>query len=533
MADTPAINNAGSSPRVRGRRQAATQREHPPGLIPASAGQTAPAISDTTPARAHPRECGADQPQLSKHLVQEGSSPRVRGRPNGVLHLEKPVGLIPASAGQTLDLWLCVILAWAHPRECGADVQIAQGVKSLQGSSPRVRGRPAACSSPATGDGLIPASAGQTHFLHRCHRLARAHPRECGADLHRRSATFVNRGSSPRVRGRRTRPTCRSCRLGLIPASAGQTYPFPSCKLSSTAHPRECGADAAKHSEILRRQGSSPRVRGRLDHLRRPRQDRGLIPASAGQTPCYQNGSHSTRAHPRECGADEVEGDKLCLIRGSSPRVRGRRLRLRRRVGVARLIPASAGQTDASKSIDKGVGAHPRECGADRGRARMAQATQGSSPRVRGRQVAWIHRSQPPGLIPASAGQTCSRTAMRLVTRAHPRECGADFVDPHRVVGVLGSSPRVRGRRYPARLPVQQPGLIPASAGQTAPDSPKSTNPGAHPRECGADKRFTKNIKRHTGSSPRVRGRRWHCAGDPASGGLIPASAGQTPGRRY
>ena len=294
----------------------------------------------------------------------------------------------------------------AHPRECGADVQIAQGVKSLQGSSPRVRGRPAACSSPATGDGLIPASAGQTHFLHRCHRLARAHPRECGADLHRRSATFVNRGSSPRVRGRRTRPTCRSCRLGLIPASAGQTYPFPSCKLSSTAH-------------------------------------------------------------PRECGADEVEGDKLCLIRGSSPRVRGRRLRLRRRVGVARLIPASAGQTDASKSIDKGVGAHPRECGADRGRARMAQATQGSSPRVRGRQVAWIHRSQPPGLIPASAGQTCSRTAMRLVTRAHPRECGADFVDPHRVVGVLGSSPRVRGRRLPPRPYCPGHGLIPASAGQT------------------------------------------------------------------
>ena len=441
------MRDQGSSPRVRGRLDPPEGVLAGAGLIPASAGQT---TSDYRSAQS-----------------RDGSSPRVRGRRRSSCSSFGLRGLIPASAGQTSPRLMIRPLHRAHPRECGADVQIAQGVKSLQGSSPRVRGRPAACSSPATGDGLIPASAGQTHFLHRCHRLARAHPRECGADLHRRSATFVNRGSSPRVRGRRTRPTCRSCRLGLIPASAGQTYPFPSCKLSSTAHPRECGADAAKHSEILRRQGSSPRVRGRLDHLRRPRQDRGLIPASAGQTPCYQNGSHSTRAHPRECGADEVEGDKLCLIRGSSPRVRGRRLRLRRRVGVARLIPASAGQTDASKSIDKGVGAHPRECGADRGRARMAQATQGSSPRVRGRQVAWIHRSQPPGLIPASAGQTCSRTAMRLVTRAHPRECGADFVDPHRVVGVLGSSPRVRGRRLPPRPYCPGHGLIPASAGQT------------------------------------------------------------------
>ena len=50
-------------------------------------------------------------------------------------------GLIPASAGQTSGVDTPIPTAWAHPRECGADVFTDGDEAGDKGSSPRVRGR--------------------------------------------------------------------------------------------------------------------------------------------------------------------------------------------------------------------------------------------------------------------------------------------------------------------------------------------------------------------------------------------------------
>ena len=52
--------------------------------------------------------------------------------------------------------------------------------------------------------------------------------------------------------------------------------------------------------------GSSPRVRGRLDFTASIARDEGLIPASAGQTLDRRGKTGTCRAHPRECGADQL-----------------------------------------------------------------------------------------------------------------------------------------------------------------------------------------------------------------------------------
>ena len=74
--------------------------------------------------------------------LRDGSSPRVRGRPASVPVLAGLAGLIPAGAGQTPGRW----------RVPAAD----------RGSSPRVRGRLRQDDLVLTGLGLIPAGAGQT-----------------------------------------------------------------------------------------------------------------------------------------------------------------------------------------------------------------------------------------------------------------------------------------------------------------------------------------------------------------------------------
>ena len=193
------------------------------GLIPASAGQTRFPRMDVIFARAHPRECGADYTPTHTAFVPPGSSPRVRGRRFASGLRDSLRRLIPASAGQTFGSAPTSQFCGAHPRECGADGHDVVDVLAPRGSSPRVRGRLDTTEVEVLVLGLIPASAGQTERKQRVCLLKGAHPRECGADsssAHHRSSIP---GSSPRVRGRLARISRRSVRVGLIPASAGQT----------------------------------------------------------------------------------------------------------------------------------------------------------------------------------------------------------------------------------------------------------------------------------------------------------------------
>ena len=234
--------------------------------------------------RAHPRVCGADI--FVKALVGAltGSSPRVRGRPYLPGVTGPDTGLIPACAGQTPFPNVGQARHRAHPRVCGADLPLAHLLSGVNGSSPRVRGRPCPHRRSPPQRGLIPACAGQTSPRRGTHRLGRAHPRVCGADAARCASWPRYSGSSPRVRGRRrTQGSCRG---------------------SSTAHPRVCGADHHQQPRGGCNQGSSPRVRGRLCSGVRCSSLSGLIPACAGQTWRTGVGRWRLGAHPRVCGAD-------------------------------------------------------------------------------------------------------------------------------------------------------------------------------------------------------------------------------------
>ena len=161
-----------------------------------------------------------------------------------------------------------------------------------------------------------------------------------------------------------------------------------------------------RHERRTRRTGSSPRVRGK--RLRRaPRlARRGLIPARAGKTGRRRTWGRVLRAHPRACGENPPPVLRPRPGAGSSPRVRGKRPAPPRRRGGLRLIPARAGKTGDAAELSRGHWAHPRACGENGDGVAVLKGADGSSPRVRGKRPADEAPPLSHGLIPARAGKT-------------------------------------------------------------------------------------------------------------------------------
>ena len=153
---------SGSSPRVRGKRSYLWNAGTDLRLIPACAGKTG--ICNGNPLRpwAHPRVCGENVRVHRAWATGAGSSPRVRGKRLAAIRAATPTGLIPACAGKTPKSCRCCLHRRAHPRVCGENFMESSGGAIGKGSSPRVRGKPQGSNRLTPFRGLIPACAGKT-----------------------------------------------------------------------------------------------------------------------------------------------------------------------------------------------------------------------------------------------------------------------------------------------------------------------------------------------------------------------------------
>ena len=213
--------------------------------------------------KAHPRVCGENTQPTAATCTARGSSPRVRGKLDGAAPSFAPVRLIPACAGKTRVSPSVRTAATAHPRVCGENCIWIGAPESIEGSSPRVRGKRQSQSVTCFGYGLIPACAGKTFVT--CSRVCStwAHPRVCGENLPQARREPSNTGSSPRVRGKHAAQCSPDREGGLIPACAGKTWDSPGGADCPGAHPRVCGENSGEAWRNLLYEGSSPRVRGK------------------------------------------------------------------------------------------------------------------------------------------------------------------------------------------------------------------------------------------------------------------------------
>ena len=233
-------------------------------------------------------------------------------------------------------------------------------------------------------------------------------------------------------------------------------------------------------------------------------------------------------AHPRACGENRDPRHRELVRRGSSPRVRGKPPSPTGKPGTPRLIPARAGKTAPNNSQLRSSTAHPRACGENAPACCGLCHVVGSSPRVRGKRRSPRRRPPRGRLIPARAGKTDSTPTRCCTTTAHPRACGENLSKASRLSTKTGSSPRVRGKHAMIEEDRHKWRLIPARAGKTLAAAHRVAAPVAHPRACGENTCAPRRSASVSGSSPRVRGKRYYCQGCPFVDGLIPARAGKT-----
>ena len=503
-----------------------------PRFIPACAGnsRTTRRCPGTVPV--HPRVCGELRGGTGAQATDYGSSPRVRGthEPAGEHGYRRR--FIPACAGNSPSWPPAPAPGSVHPRVCGELIPLFIGPRHTTGSSPRVRGtrRQEGGEAPALqvhprvcGELLkltfciertfrfIPACAGNSRQPYSPTSVSPVHPRVCGELPISRIGNSTPSGSSPRVRGTRRRTPRPRETERFIPACAGNSPDQGVRYRDSAVHPRVCGELVTVGTDASDQDGSSPRVRGtRKSHLTSR-----TFPA----------------VHPRVCGELDFVLAAGGLVDGSSPRVRGTPAAHRHAVRQERFIPACAGNSVDGRRRDVPLMVHPRVCGELFAVAAVSLGKDGSSPRVRGTRVRPRRPVGSERFIPACAGNSRSPPDAPSEVPVHPRVCGELRISDSPMARAIGSSPRVRGTRAVRLLALGGRRFIPACAGNSWTWQGCSAASAVHPRVCGELPSVSLSARRASGSSPRVRGTPFR-HGKPSIGQrFIPACAGNSEKR--
>ena len=271
----------------------------------------------------HPRGCGEKAPLTGITIPLWGSSPRVRGEGSMSAAMTRWRGIIPAGAGRSNHVHFWIPFVGDHPRGCGEKSMSCWAGRPGTGSSPRVRGEGGQLFERTLQPGIIPAGAGRSFCSASWVAWTWDHPRGCGEKHTFYRAGRPRKGSSPRVRGEGVRVTGVGARPGIIPAGAGRRDGEGGFEAFGGDHPRGCGEKSRSSSVRVSEMGSSPRVRGEGLCLRRGRLWLGIIPAGAGRSVKWCFGAVSHRDHPRGCGEKAGLSGMVSSRAGSSPRVRG------------------------------------------------------------------------------------------------------------------------------------------------------------------------------------------------------------------
>ncbi len=381
----------GSSPRVRGTRSAPARRHRPRRFIPARAGNAGVPIGLPRRRAVHPRACGERWTLPPDEGQPAGSSPRVRGTPGRRDRRARRMRFIPARAGNAAGCASTGARPAVHPRACGERVAQRGDDQREAGSSPRVRGT---LPGRLPGRGrirFIPARAGNAIRPSMVRFHGSVHPRACGERTIAPTWTGLHTGSSPRVRGTRDGVGAGHPSSRFIPARAGNAVRIYGCVLQRSVHPRACGERCCGM------------VRNSRPHW--------FIPARAGNASISNSDALVSAVHPRACGERNRTRLQFEDWAGSSPRVRGTHLGHVEHAVGRRFIPARAGNAFVRAYDDHDDQVHPRACGERRTQARLDRSHNGSSPRVRGTQLLIRKQRHAGRFIPARAGNARSPAA--------------------------------------------------------------------------------------------------------------------------
>ena len=254
----------------------------------------------------HPRVCGE---KLCFHAVarsQLGSPPHMRGKAQAHLNGAEYLRITPAYAGKRRRARPWTLPYWDHPRVCGEKSRSSSASSAASGSPPRMRGKASFFGTFRPGVRITPAYAGKRTRGSEYMTQKRDHPRVCGEKIHAVLHHLRRLGSPPRMRGKVNDRGLRSLRSGITPAYAGKSKPQEAQAASNGDHPRVCGEKDKGFFQPLQEVGSPPRMRGKALYVDGLRPCQGITPAYAGKSSFIPAVGVQIGDHPRVCGEKAV-----------------------------------------------------------------------------------------------------------------------------------------------------------------------------------------------------------------------------------
>ncbi len=171
----------------------------------------------------HPRGCGENSEPAGKMIVNAGSPPRMRGKHGGTKSEMERLRITPADAGKTRQPQVPKSGGWDHPRGCGENTKPGGADIAYIGSPPRMRGKLIQAIVDALPQRITPADAGKTALAGRAHRMSKDHPRGCGENSMGHMCAVCLQGSPPRMRGKPAIDAAQNPNARITPADAGKT----------------------------------------------------------------------------------------------------------------------------------------------------------------------------------------------------------------------------------------------------------------------------------------------------------------------
>ena len=288
-----------------------------------------------------------------------------------------------------------------------------------------------------------------------------------------------------------------------------------------------CGGTARSARRPSTRNGLSPRVRGNPGGGPGGKILVRSIPACAGEPDSPTGAGWRSEVYPRVCGGTAIRITLLCCREGLYPRVRGNLRQLARGLGLARSIPACAGEPARAASSGWRKEVYPRVCGGTRRRQSAPRRGSGLSPRVRGNPGDMGRRPRRARSIPACAGEPSTADPPRIWPPVYPRVCGGTRQQTAFRKSDRGLSPRVRGNLIVDRISRRNTRSIPACAGEPLRIRSEEMAAWVYPRVCGGTSSPAAAQSMERGLSPRVRGNPAGASSRPGRGRSIPACAGE------
>ena len=155
--------------------------------------------------------------------------------------------------------------------------------------------------------------------------------------------------------------------------------------------------------------GSPPPMRGKVQLFPQVPQWTGITPAYAGKSFRKTAVRHAIKDHPRLCGEKPVTLEKIPLIPGSPPPMRGKASSFLSLLSLFRITPAYAGKREfknAAAGMDED---HPRLCGEKWQIFCVYNLIGGSPPPMRGKVQLGLMQIPCVRITPAYAGKRILR----------------------------------------------------------------------------------------------------------------------------